>query len=118
MVEISTYWSCLVSWVEVGIVFEALMFARVANTPHSSPSTPHPITLSIDSTVHIIKMFFQGDLQSGISKAVQEAKLVACFVTGRDTSEVAAPPFASDMCLQIMAKRANYGKMNFCKRKL
>jgi hypothetical protein len=27
-------------------------------------------------------MFYQGDLQSGISKAVQEAKLVACFVAG------------------------------------
>ncbi|RDL36055.1 uncharacterized protein BP5553_06667 [Venustampulla echinocandica] len=26
-------------------------------------------------------MFYQGDLQSGISKAVQESKLVACFVT-------------------------------------
>jgi hypothetical protein len=27
-------------------------------------------------------MFYDGDLQSGIGKAVQEAKLVACFVTG------------------------------------
>ena len=28
------------------------------------------------------KMFYDGDLQSGITKAVQESKLVACFVTG------------------------------------
>jgi hypothetical protein len=27
-------------------------------------------------------MFYQGDLQSGIAKALQESKLVACFVTG------------------------------------
>jgi hypothetical protein len=27
-------------------------------------------------------MFYEGDLQSGIAKAVQESKLVACFVTG------------------------------------
>lgn len=27
-------------------------------------------------------MFYDGDLQSGITKAVQESKLVACFVTG------------------------------------
>ena len=27
-------------------------------------------------------MFYEGDLQSGIGKAVQESKLVACFVTG------------------------------------
>lgn len=27
-------------------------------------------------------MFFEGDLQSGISKALEEHKLVACFVTG------------------------------------
>jgi hypothetical protein len=27
-------------------------------------------------------MFYEGDLQSGIIKAVQESKLVACFVTG------------------------------------
>jgi hypothetical protein len=33
-------------------------------------------------------MFYQGDLQSGISKAVQEAKLVACFVTGNISHSV------------------------------
>lgn len=27
-------------------------------------------------------MFFQGSLQEGISTALQEAKLVVCFVTG------------------------------------
>jgi len=27
-------------------------------------------------------MFYEGDLQSGIAKAVQESKLVVCFVTG------------------------------------
>jgi hypothetical protein len=27
-------------------------------------------------------MFYEGDLQSGIDKAIQESKLVACFVTG------------------------------------
>lgn len=27
-------------------------------------------------------MFYDGDLQSGIAKAVQESKLVLCFVTG------------------------------------
>jgi hypothetical protein len=27
-------------------------------------------------------MFYEGDLQSGIGKAIQESKLVACFVTG------------------------------------
>lgn len=29
-------------------------------------------------------MFYEGDLQSGIGLAMQEAKLVGCFVTGRD----------------------------------
>jgi hypothetical protein len=28
-------------------------------------------------------MFYEGDLQSGISQALQESKLVACFVTGK-----------------------------------
>lgn len=28
------------------------------------------------------KMFYTGDLQSGISEAVQASKMVACFVTG------------------------------------
>jgi hypothetical protein len=37
-------------------------------------------TTTLTST--LIKMFYDGDLQSGIGKAVQEAKLVACFVTG------------------------------------
>ena len=27
-------------------------------------------------------MFYKGDVQSGIAKAVQESKFVACFVTG------------------------------------
>jgi hypothetical protein len=27
-------------------------------------------------------MFYEGDLQSGISKAMQESRLVACFLTG------------------------------------
>ena len=28
-------------------------------------------------------MFYEGDLQSGISKAVQESKFIACFVSGQ-----------------------------------
>ena len=35
-------------------------------------------------------MFYEGDLQSGIGLAMQEAKLVGCFVTGRD--DYMAPP--------------------------
>ncbi len=31
---------------------------------------------------HLHKMFYGGDLQSGISIALQESKLVACFITG------------------------------------
>lgn len=31
-------------------------------------------------------MFYEGDLQSGISLAIQESKLVACFVRGEDIS--------------------------------
>ena len=27
-------------------------------------------------------MFYEGDLQSGIAKAIQEARLLACFLTG------------------------------------
>lgn len=27
-------------------------------------------------------MFYEGDLQGGINKAIQESKFVACFVTG------------------------------------
>jgi hypothetical protein len=44
-------------------------------------------------------MFYEGDLQSGISKAVQEAKLVACFVTGETSSHPATSPLCSDMSL-------------------
>jgi hypothetical protein len=34
-------------------------------------------------------MFFKGDLQSGISQAIQQHKLVACFVRqGTDTSQL------------------------------
>jgi hypothetical protein len=35
---------------------------------------------SLHLTSHLVAMFFQGDLQSGISQAIQEHKLVACFV--------------------------------------
>ncbi len=38
-------------------------------------------------------MFYEGDLQSGIAKAVQEAKLVGCFVTGRDYTTQHLRPF-------------------------
>jgi hypothetical protein len=44
-------------------------------------------------------MFYEGDLQSGISKAVQEAKLVACFVTGEAFSHPATSPLCSNMSL-------------------
>ena len=44
-------------------------------------------------------MFYEGDLQSGISKAVQEAKLVACFVTGEASAHLAVSPLCSDMSL-------------------
>jgi hypothetical protein len=50
---------------------------------------PRPYCIDLETSVSIttitntpIKMFYDGDLQSGIGKAVQEAKLVACFVTG------------------------------------
>jgi hypothetical protein len=71
------------------------MFAREANTPPYLIPPPFP---SIQPCV-LSKMFYQGDLQSGISKAVQEAKLVACFVTGKETSDIVGPPLVSDMCL-------------------
>jgi len=66
----------------------------------------------------MIKMFYQGDLQSGISKAVQEAKLVACFVAGKYPSYITAPGWCTDMCLQMMAGRVSCGKMIFSKKKL
>ncbi|KAK8154999.1 hypothetical protein BKA80DRAFT_282458 [Phyllosticta citrichinensis] len=36
-------------------------------------------------------MFHQGDLQSGISLALQQSKSVACFVTGASLSTAARP---------------------------
>jgi hypothetical protein len=39
-------------------------------------------TFKNQQSFDIIKMFYEGNLQSGIGKAVQESKLVACFVTG------------------------------------
>ena len=66
-----------------------------------------------------IKMFYDGDLQSGIGKAVREAKLVACFVPGWFYSTKHLCHDASDglltMCLQMTARKVNFGRTNFYK---
>jgi hypothetical protein len=41
-------------------------------------------------------MFYEGDLQSGIDKAIQESKLVACFVTGMSVPCPKRPVLRSD----------------------
>lgn len=35
-----------------------------------------------------LTMFYEGDLQSGIALAIQESKLVACFVRGEDSTSL------------------------------
>jgi hypothetical protein len=61
-------------------------------------------------------MFYDGDLQSGIGKAVQEAKLVACFVTSwfYPMSRRQHWPVLT-MCLQMTARKVNFGKTTFYK---
>jgi hypothetical protein len=61
-------------------------------------------------------MFYQGDLQSGISAAVQQSKLVTCFVRGDHSDK---PPHQSstkaNVC-QMTKKRVQSGRMTFYKR--
>jgi hypothetical protein len=55
---------------------------------HSSPVSQALPKFSLQQYFcDILNMFYEGDLQSGISKAVQEAKLVACFVTGTSSNQ-------------------------------
>jgi len=63
-------------------------------------------------------MFYQGDLQSGISAAVQQSKFVTCFVRG-ELSDNAASLVATkaNMC-QITKKKVQSGRMIFYKRQL
>jgi hypothetical protein len=47
-----------------------------------NPKGQHDLELHLYNKVLTPKMFYEGDLQSGINKALQESKLVACFVAG------------------------------------
>lgn len=69
---------------------------------HSSPT-------NTTQTPQIRKMFYEGDLHSGIAKALQESKLVACFVTGMNSTKQRELPMLT-ACFKILVKRANYGK--------
>ena len=62
------------------------MFARLANTPKALDWQSFDSLHQHRNNLISAKMFYEGDLQSGIAKAVQESKLVACFVTGNQTS--------------------------------
>ena len=53
-------------------------------------------------------MFYQGDLQSGINKALQQSKYVACFVTGKCYVDQAVR--VTDKSNQMGARRAVSGK--------
>jgi len=64
-------------------------------------------------TQHIIMMFYQGDLQSGISEAVREAKLVACFVTGIVIFYTELSALRSDMCLSDEGEESQLWESDF-----
>jgi hypothetical protein len=63
-------------------------------------------------------MFYQGDLQSGINAAVQQSKLVACFVGGELSDKAASLIVTKANMCQITKKKVQSGRMIFYKRQL
>jgi len=59
-----------------------------------------------------ITMFYDGDLRSGITTAIEESKLVACFVRGDSCPILSVEAKANDD-IQMKLKKAHYGKMTF-----
>ena len=56
-------------------------------------------------------MFYSGDIQSGINLALQQNKLVVCFVRGEYNSMVTFNPFGPDL-IQTEMTKASSGKNN------
>ncbi|KAI9708745.1 MAG: hypothetical protein M1820_003700 [Bogoriella megaspora] len=56
-------------------------------------------------------MFHQGDLQSGITRAIQEAKVVVCFVQG-STLNLTAPKPPIDLLEKTASRKAIHGSMS------
>lgn len=52
-------------------------------------------------------MFYQGDLESGIIAAVQQSKLVTCFVRG-DDSDIPTYPVSTEAKVYQMTKRREW----------
>lgn len=53
--------------------------------PRKAATVVRILTLDFEDPTSLFersRMLYQGDLQSGIAKAVQETKSVVCFVTG------------------------------------
>ena len=76
----------------LGNIYWNLYFNRVESLSSRPLQTSKPKgILNSRRDFNSPKMFYQGDLQSGISKAVQESKLVACFVTG-EIYHLSSPP--------------------------
>jgi hypothetical protein len=58
-------------------------------------------------------MFFEGDLQSGIALAIQDSKLVACFIRGETSITVWQGHFADHLGESKMTgKQAHYGRIH------
>ncbi len=55
--------------------------------------------------ITLLKMFYEGDLQSGITLAIQQAKLVVCFVHGACSSILPHPAFATAANPAVEARR-------------
>lgn len=62
-------------------------------------------------------MFYQGDLQSGIGQAMQEAKLVGCFVTGTYLLHQFGTVLTG-VFHQMVVKSLSSGRMIFFKKDL